>query len=57
MDKFLEMYYLPRLYQKEMENVKDQLWNWSSDKKDSQQTKVLDQMASHKNSVKQLKKS
>ena len=22
MDKFLEMYYLPRLYQKEMENVK-----------------------------------
>ena len=57
MDKFLEMYNLPRLNQElniKYEQTGHKYWNWF---KNSQQTKVQDKMASQANSIKHLEKS
>ena len=60
MDKFLEIYNLPRLNEEEIENIN--ISNTSNEielviLKNSQQTKVQDQVASQVNSTKLLKKS
>ena len=58
-DKFLEMYNLPRWNQEEIENMNRP--NTSNEIesviKNSQQTKVQGQMASHMNSTKHLEKN
>ena len=58
MDKFLERYNFPRLNQEEIENMNRPITSTEIKtviKKNSQQTKVQDQMAS--NSIKHLEKS
>ena len=59
MDKFLEKYNLPRLNQEETENMSGPITNTEIETviKISQQTKVLDQMASQANFTKHLEKS
>ena len=55
MNKFLETYNLPKLNQEESENVNGQIAPSEIEaviKKNSQQTKALDQMASQVNSTK-----
>ena len=59
-DKFLEMYSLPSLNQEEIENINKPIFSNEIESiilKNSQQTKVQDQMASQVNSVKHLEKS
>ena len=58
MDKFLEMYNLPRLNQEEIENMnQSQVMKLKLWLKIFQQTKAQDQMASQGNSIKHLEKS
>ena len=58
MDKFLEMYNLPRLNQEEIENMnQSQVMKLKLWLKIFQQTKAQDQMASQANSIKHLEKS
>ena len=58
MDKFLEMYNLPRLNQEEIENMNRPITsNEIESVINSQKTKVQDQMASQVNSTKYLEKS
>ena len=59
MDKFLERYNLPRLNQKEVENMNRPITSneIESVTKNSQQTKVQDQVASQLNSTKHLDNS
>ena len=59
MDKFLERYNLPRLNQEKIENMNRPITNTQikSVIKNSQQTKVQDQMASQASSTKHLEKS
>ena len=65
MDKFLEMYTLPRLYQEEIENTNrpntsNEIESIKKNKKQKtnyQETKVQDQTASQVNSRKHLEKS
>ena len=62
MDKFLETSNLPRLIQKEIENMNRQITSKEIESiknknKNSQQTKAYDQMASQVNFIKHLKKS
>ena len=62
MDKFLETSNLPRLIQKEIENMNRQITSNEIESiknktKNSQQTKAYDQMASQVNFIKHLKKS
>ena len=61
MDKFLEVYNLPRLNQEEIENMNRPITSNEMDsvifKKISQHTKIQDQTASQVNSTKHLKKS
>ena len=59
MDKFLEMYNLPRLKQEEIENMKRPITSNEIETviKIFQQTKVQDQMVSQVNSIKHLEKS
>ena len=59
MDKFLEMYNLPRLKQEEIENMNRPITSNEIETviKIFQQTKVQDQMVSQVNSIKHLEKS
>ena len=59
MEKFLERYNLPRLNKEEIENMNKPITSTEIETviKNFQQTKVQDQMASHKNSIKHLEKS
>ena len=63
MDKFLERYNLPRLNQEEIENMNRSVTSIEIEtvilkkEKNSQETKVQDQMASQANSTKHLEKS
>ena len=60
MDKFLERYTLPRVNQGEIENMNRPITSIEIEtviKKNFQQTKVQDQMASQVNSIKHLEKS
>ena len=60
MDKCLEIYNLPKLNQEEIENLNRLITSNEIEsviKKNSQQTKDQDQMASQVNSTKHLKKS
>ena len=60
MDKFLEKYNLPRLNQDEIEKMNGPIARTEIEtviKKNFQQTKVQDQMASQANSIKHLEKS
>ena len=60
MDKFLERYKLPRLNQEEIENMNRPITSTEIKtviKKNSQQTKIQDPMASQVNSIKHLEKS
>ena len=60
MDKFLENYNRPRLKQEEIEHMNRPISKIESiikKKKNLQQTKVQDQMASQVNSIKHLKKN
>ena len=59
MDKFLERYNLPRLNQKEIENLNRPITSTEIEtvNKKFQQTKEHDQMASQVNSIKHLEKS
>ena len=61
MDKFLEIYNHSRLNQEELENMNRLITSNEIEsaikKKNSQQTKVQDQMASEVNSTKYLQKS
>ena len=59
MDKFLEKYNLPRLNQKEIENLNRSVTSSEIESviKNSQQTKVRNQKASLMNSIKHLEKS
>ena len=63
MDKFLERYNLPRLNQEEIENMNRSVTSIEIEtvilkkEKNSQETKVQDQMASQANSIKHLEKS
>ena len=58
-DKFLEKYNLPRLNQKEIENLNRSVTSSEIESviKNSQQTKVRNQKASLMNSIKHLEKS
>ena len=59
MDKFLERYNLPRLNQEETENMNRPITSTEIETviKNSQQTKVQDQMAPQANSIKHLERS
>ena len=59
MDKFLERYNLPRLNQEETENMNRPITRNEIETviKNSQQTKVQDQMAPQANSIKHLERS
>ena len=59
MDKFLERYNLPRLNQEEIENMNRAITSTEIEAviKNSQKTKVQDQMASQVNATKHLEKS
>ena len=62
MDKFLEMYSLLRLNQEEVDNMNRPIISHAIEsvikkQKNSQQTKVQEQMASQVNSTKHLEKS
>ena len=62
MNKFLEIYNLPRLNQGEIENVKtsttsNEIKSAIKKKTTFNKQKIQDQMASHKNSIKYLEKS
>ena len=59
MDKFLEMYKLPRLNQEEIENMNRPITSTEIETviKIFQQTKAQDQMASQANSIKHLENS
>ena len=61
LDKFLEMYNLPRVNQEEIENMNRLITSSKTEfvikKKSSKQTKVQDQIDSQGNSTKHIKKS
>jgi len=57
MDEFLETYNLPKLNQKEIENLNRPITSNEVEIKNTQQTKVQDQMASQVDSTQHLKKS
>ena len=59
MDKFLERYNLPRLNQEEIENINRPITSTEIESviKNSQQTKVQDQMSSPANTTNHLEKS
>ena len=58
MDKFLEKHNLPKLNQKEIENLNKSTTKWEieTNKKIFQQAKAQDQMASKENSTNNLQK-